>query len=88
MINITETLLILYLVRNGSVLGLLITLTLKAPNTTAADDNFFFFFFERKFMWIVCLADDSHEMSRLVFSEKKKKIECRLLQSSLGDLRV
>ena len=59
MINITETLLILYLVRNGSVLGLLITLTLKAPNTTAADDNFFFIF-ERKFMWIVCLADDSH----------------------------
>ena len=23
-----------------------------------------------QFMWIICLADDSHEMSRLVFSEK------------------
>ena len=24
-------------------------------------------------MWIVCQADNSHEMSRLVLSEKKKK---------------
>ena len=24
-------------------------------------------------MWIVCKADNSHEMSRLIFSEKKKK---------------
>ena len=35
----------------------------------------FFFFFSREnktwlFMWIVCLADDSHEMSRLILSEK------------------
>ena len=37
----------------------------------------------------MCQADDSHEMSRLVFSEnKKKKIECRLLQILLGTLRV
>ena len=38
-------------------------------------------------MWIVCQADDSHEMSRLVFSEKKKNkniLECRLLQIVLG----
>ena len=51
--------------------------------TTAADDNFLYLFFlfflffrENKswhFMWIVCLADDSHEMSKLVFSEKWKK---------------
>ena len=32
------------------------------------------------------MADDSHEMSRLVFSEKK--IECHLLQILLGALRV
>ena len=38
-------------------------------------------------MWNVCLADDSHEMSRLVFSEKKK-IECHFLQILLGALRV
>ena len=24
-------------------------------------------------MWIICEADDSHEMSSLIFSEKKKK---------------
>ena len=24
-------------------------------------------------MWIVCLADNSHEMSSFIFSEKKKK---------------
>ena len=24
-------------------------------------------------MWIICLADDSHEMSSFIFSEKKKK---------------
>ena len=49
------------------------------PVTTAADNNFFIicFYFSEKtsleiFMWIVCLADDSHEMSRLVFSEKQK----------------
>ena len=55
-------------------------LTLGAPITTAADDNFFlfiylFFFRENKswhYMWIICLADDSHEMST-VFSEKYKK---------------
>ena len=45
-----------------------------------ADDiqNFLFLFFRENkswhFMWIVCqAADDLHEMSRLVFSEKKKK---------------
>ena len=32
------------------------------------------------------MADDSHEMSRHVFSEKKN--ECRLLQILLGALRV
>ena len=40
-------------------------------------------------MWIVCcLADNSHEMSRLDFSEKKKKKKNRLLQILLGALRA
>ena len=50
-----------------------VLLTLKAPITTAADD--IFFFRENNawhFMWIICRADDSHEMSRLPFSEKKR----------------
>ena len=46
-------------------------LTLKAPIKTAADDNFFL---EKTRLDISCessaLADDSHEMSRLAFSEK------------------
>ena len=59
-----------------------ITLTLKVPIMTAADDTFhcfvFFFFIENKswhYMWIICecQADDSHEMSWLIFSKKKKK---------------
>ena len=53
-------------------------LTHKVLITTAADDilNFYAFFRENKawdFMWIVCWADDSHEMPSLIFSEKKKK---------------
>ena len=54
-------------------------LSLKAPITTAADDilNFFLKIFKENkssyFMWIVCQADDLHEISRLVFFEKKKK---------------
>ena len=57
--------------------------SLEAPTTTAEEDDFlifffFFFFFFREnkswhFMWIVSLADDSHEMSGLVFSVKQKK---------------
>ena len=41
-------------------------------------------------MWIVCLADNSHEISRLVFFEKlkKNKNKCPLLQILLGPLRV
>ena len=64
-------------------------LTLKVPITTSADDMFnFFFFIDNKswyFMWITCQADDSHEMSRLIFNEKKKKKKkkwkCPLLQN-------
>ena len=34
------------------------------------------------FMWIVCLADDSHKMSILIYSENKnkRKSKYRLLQ--------
>ena len=41
-------------------------------------------------MWIVCQADDSHEISKLVFSEKKKKknLDCHLLQILLGALSI
>ena len=39
-------------------------------------------------MGIVCLADDSHEMSRFIFSEKYKQIECRLQHILFGSLRV
>ena len=56
---------------------------LKAPITIAAEDIskiFFLIFKENKswyFIWIVCqivcLADNSHEISRLVFFEKLKK---------------
>ena len=70
-------------------------LTLKAPITTKADNNFYFFYFLKKTsLNISCessaLADDSHEMSRLFFSErlKIKILECHLLQILLGVLRV
>ena len=36
-------------------------------------------------MWIICQADNSHEMSRLIFCEKKK--EYCLPQTLLGTLR-
>ena len=45
-------------------------------------------------MWIVCQADNSHEMSRLVFSEnkkKKKKKKKKKMSSAavlIGTLRV
>ena len=42
-------------------------------------------------MRIVCQADDSHEMSKLVFSEKKKKKNKKKLSSAavvIGALRV
>ena len=53
-------------------------LTLKVPITTAVDDilKFFFLIFQRKQVVIFHvnhLADDSHEISRLVFFEKLKK---------------
>ena len=36
-------------------------------------------------MWIICQVDDSHEISRLIFSEKlKKKWECYPLKIFLA----
>ena len=76
------------------------------PITTAADNSlklfilfifcFFFvlFFKENKSTFhVVCLANDSHEISRLIFSEsifkrKLKDLERCLLQVLLGALRV
>ena len=42
-----------------------------------ADDihNFFFFFSEKTRLDISCESSAKHEMSRLVFSEKSKKIK-------------
>ena len=54
-------------------------LTLKVQSKICSrrhSKKFFFFFRENKswhFMWIVCQADDSHEMSRFVFPEKNNK---------------
>ena len=41
-------------------------------------------------MWIIRQADDSHEMLRLVFSEKMKKNKKKLLSAAvvIGSLRV
>ena len=57
-----------------------ISLTLKAPITTGADDilKYIFFNFSKKIsLDISCessaQADDSHEISRLVFFENLKK---------------
>ena len=57
-----------------------LSLTLKVPITTVAGNNFslfFFYFSEKTSLEILCELSAwqtiSHEMSRLVFSEKKKK---------------
>ena len=71
----------------------------KAPITTAADDNFYLFiylfiyFSEKKSLDFSCESSTKqtiHMKSQDLFSLKikKKKIECRLLQILLGDLRV
>ena len=39
-------------------------------------------------MWIICQAVDSLEISRLIFSEKKKKLEYRLLQILFDTLKL
>ena len=68
-------------------------LTLKVTITTAADDILIFLNFSKKISHNTScdLADDSHELSRLVFFETKqtkKKLECRLLRISLGTLKI
>ena len=67
-------------------------LTLKALNKNCSRRhfNFLLFSFEENkawcFKWILCLAEDSHETSSLIFSEKQWKniYECCLLQSCLA----
>ena len=54
-----------------------LTLTLKAPVTTVADDihKYFFIVFQRKLDWMFQvnpLAEDSHEKSSFIFSERYK----------------
>ena len=54
-------------------------LTLKAPNKNCSRQHFIFVllsFEENKawfYMWILCLAEDLHETSSLIFSKKKTK---------------
>ena len=59
-------------------LGEIKPLSLKTPITTATEDTFFNFFIENKLTFHVNrlfgLADDSHEMSRLIFTEKKNRM--------------
>ena len=73
-------------------------LTLKAPITTAADDNFFivFFFFYLSEKTSIDISCELSAMQRIhmkckdLFSLKNRNffLECRLLQISLGALRV
>ena len=63
--------------------------------TTAADDifKFFFLFFKEnnpwRFMWTVCLADASYEISTyFLWKIMKKYTECHLLQILLRAIRV
>ena len=67
---------LIYLWSKGQELSLLgQQLTLKALSKFVIGDilKFFLLFFRenktRHFMWIIYLADDSHEMSSLTFSE-------------------
>ena len=63
-------------------------LSLKAPSKILGRRHSnFLFIFQRKQVDISCESDDSHEMSRLVFSEKfkKKKMSAAVV---IGTLRV
>ena len=78
-----------------SVAVVISALTLKVPITTAADDNFFFFFYfsEKTSLEISCESSawqTIHMKCQDLFSlkNKKKKIECHLLQILLGTLTL
>ena len=63
------------------------TVTLKVQSKTEVDNIliFFFFYFSEKIrLGISCLADDSHEMPSLTFSEFFFKSNCGLLQLPLA----
>ena len=54
-----------------------IKIRMSSATNFAYFDFFFFFFFPKEnkswqFMWVVCHAGNSHKMSRLIFSEKKR----------------
>ena len=73
-----------------------ITLTLKAPITTAADDIYKYFsivFSEKIILEIACESSARqriHKTNQALFSseDKIKKLKCRLLQFLFGALRV
>ena len=62
----------------------------KVPSKICIRQQFFYLFFRENkswhFMWIISQADDSHEMSILVFSEKKKKVSSAAVV--IGALRI
>ena len=58
-----------------------VSLTLKAPISTAADDNFdFYFIFQGREIDISCESSAKQKKCQDIFSENRKKIKCRLLQ--------
>ena len=69
-----------------------LTLKLHVPNRTAVDNiciYFFIFFVVSRswhFMQIVCLADDSHKNSRLMFDEKNIKKIGMLSAQQIDDI--
>ena len=71
-----------------SILKIWKTLNPYRAKQIAAHNTFIFLllsFKENKawcFIWILCLAKDSHEISSLIFAEKQRKNiqDCRLLQ--------
>ena len=71
-----------------------VSLTLKAPITTAADDSCFFFYFSEKTSLNISCESSAWQMIHMkcqdLFSPKnnKKNFECCLLQILLGALRV
>ena len=72
-------------------------LTHKAPSKICRRQHsiflLLFFFFQWKqvltyFMWIICQAEDLHELSRLIFFENRKKIKMSSAAVVIGTLRI
>ena len=70
------------------------SLTLKAPNKIATDDTLIFLLWSFTvnkawcFMWILCLAEDSHEMYYFLWKTFKKYLWMSSAAVVIGVLRV